>query len=139
VDDLQHRGDAPLSRRSSCALLVAIFIGFVNGIFVTRLAIPSFLVTLGMLLVVRGSALWLTSGFPQRTWDAGEQWLAPVLGGRFLHRRAPDLHEPDLVHPDRGGLPLPADANALRQLDPGHGRQPQCRARTGACRSSASR
>lgn len=65
------------------ALLVAMFIGAVNGIFVTRLKIPSFLVTLGMLLVVRGSALWLTSGFPQRTWNAGDQWLAQVLVGDF--------------------------------------------------------
>jgi simple sugar transport system permease protein len=65
------------------ALTVAVGIGFVNGLFVTRLAIPSFLVTLGMLLVVRGSALWLTDGFPQRTWNAGEQWLANVLVGEI--------------------------------------------------------
>lgn len=65
------------------ALGVALVIGMVSGIFVTRLNIPSFLVTLGMLLVVRGSALWLTSGFPQRTWDAGEQWLAGILVGDF--------------------------------------------------------
>lgn len=65
------------------ALAVAMFIGWVNGVFVTRLGIPSFLVTLGMLLVVRGTALWLTDGFPQRTWDAGEQWLANVLVGEF--------------------------------------------------------
>ncbi len=65
------------------ALAVAIFIGYVSGLFVTRLGIPSFLVTLGMLLVVRGTALWLTSGFPQRTWDAGDQWLATVLVGDF--------------------------------------------------------
>ncbi|ROU03694.1 ABC transporter permease [Histidinibacterium lentulum] len=65
------------------AMAVAMGIGAVNGIFVTRLKIPSFLVTLGMLLVVRGSALWLTSGFPQRTWDAGDQWLAEVLVGSF--------------------------------------------------------
>lgn len=65
------------------ALLVALAIGMFSGIFVTKLAIPSFLVTLGMLLVVRGSALWLTSGFPQRTWNAGEQWLAEVLVGDF--------------------------------------------------------
>jgi len=65
------------------ALLIALLIGFVSGMFVTRLGIPSFLVTLGMLLVVRGSALWLTSGFPQRTWDAGQQWLAEVLVGDF--------------------------------------------------------
>ena len=36
------------------ALVVAALIGLVNGWFVTRLKIPSFLVTLGMLLVVRG-------------------------------------------------------------------------------------
>jgi simple sugar transport system permease protein len=80
---LFNAGIMPLFPAFLVALLVAMSIGFVNGIFVTRLAIPSFLVTLGMLLVVRGSALWLTSGFPQRTWDAGEQWLATVLVGDF--------------------------------------------------------
>ena len=74
---------APLFPAFLCAMLVALFIGFVSGIFVTRLAIPSFLVTLGMLLVVRGSALWLTSGFPQRVWDADDQWLAELLVGDF--------------------------------------------------------
>ena len=80
---LFNAGFMPLFPAFLVALLVAVVIGWVNGIFVTRLAIPSFLVTLGMLLVVRGSALWLTSGFPQRTWDAGEQWLATVLVGDF--------------------------------------------------------
>jgi simple sugar transport system permease protein len=65
------------------AMLLAMFIGFVSGIFVTMLNIPSFLVTLGMLLVVRGSALWLTDGFPQRAWDAGDQWIAELLVGDF--------------------------------------------------------
>ena len=80
---LFNTGAMPLFPAFLCALLVALFIGFVSGVFVTRLAIPSFLVTLGMLLVVRGSALWLTSGFPQRTWDADEQWLSEVLVGDF--------------------------------------------------------
>ena len=65
------------------ALVVAGLIGLVNGMFVTRLKIPSFLVTLGMLLVVRGTALFVTDGFPQRTWNAGDQWLAEVLVGDF--------------------------------------------------------
>ena len=65
------------------ALLTAAFIGLVNGLFVTRLKIPSFLVTLGMLLVVRGTALFITDGFPQRTWDAEGQWLAEALVGDF--------------------------------------------------------
>ncbi len=73
----------PLPLAFAVALVIALGIGLVSGLFVTRLGIPSFLVTLGMLLVVRGSALWLTSGFPQRTWDAGSHWLAEVLVGDF--------------------------------------------------------
>jgi simple sugar transport system permease protein len=66
------------------ALAVAAFIGLVNGWFVTRLKIPSFLVTLGMLLVVRGTALFITDGFPQRTWSAEGSWLAEALVGDFF-------------------------------------------------------
>ncbi len=66
------------------ALVVAALIGLVNGVFVTRLKIPSFLVTLGMLLVVRGTALFITDGFPQRTWNAEGQWLTDVLVGDFF-------------------------------------------------------
>jgi simple sugar transport system permease protein len=64
-------------------LVAAALIGLVNGLFVTRLKIPSFLVTLGMLLVVRGAALFITDGFPQRTWSAEGQWLAAILVGDF--------------------------------------------------------
>jgi simple sugar transport system permease protein len=73
----------PLEVAFVIALAIAGFIGFVNGWFVTRLKIPSFLVTLGMLLVVRGTALFVTDGFPQRTWNAGDQPLAEVLVGDF--------------------------------------------------------
>jgi simple sugar transport system permease protein len=65
------------------SLVVAALIGFINGLFVTRLKIPSFLVTLGMLLVVRGTALFITNGFPQRTWTAEGQWLGRLLAGEF--------------------------------------------------------
>ncbi|MBY4609323.1 ABC transporter permease [Rhizobium sp. 9T] len=73
----------PLPLAFLAGLAVALAIGLFNGLFVTRLAIPSFLVTLGTLLVIRGTALWLTAGFPQRTWDAEEQWLAQLLVGDF--------------------------------------------------------
>jgi simple sugar transport system permease protein len=65
------------------AMLIAGFIGFANGWMVTRLKIPSFLVTLGMLLVVRGTALYITDGFPQRTWSAAGVPLANILVGDF--------------------------------------------------------
>ena len=79
-----NAGVLPLEVAFLGALAIAALIGLANGLFVTRLMIPSFLVTLGMLLVVRGSALFITSGFPQRTWAAGDQWLASVLVGDFF-------------------------------------------------------
>ncbi len=63
------------------SITIAGIIGVVNGWFVTALKIPSFLVTLGMLLVARGTALYITDGFPQRTWNAEGEWLASVLIG----------------------------------------------------------
>jgi simple sugar transport system permease protein len=64
------------------AMALAALIGLVNGLFVTRLRIPSFLVTLGMLLVVRGLALYLTAGFPQGTWRADSP-LVTILTGEI--------------------------------------------------------
>ncbi len=81
---LFNSGTAPMGIAFLIAIAVALFIGFVNGLFVTRLNIPSFLVTLGMLLVVRGSALFLTDGFPQRTWSAEGIPLAEALVGQFF-------------------------------------------------------
>lgn len=80
---LFNTGAAPLEVAFLAALGIAALIGLANGLFVTKLRIPSFLVTLGMLLVVRGSALFITDGFPQRTWAAGDQWLAKALVGDF--------------------------------------------------------
>jgi simple sugar transport system permease protein len=80
---LFNSGAVPLGLAFLIALGVSLFIGFANGWFVTRLSIPSFLVTLGMLLVVRGTALYVTDGFPQRTWNAEGNWLADILVGSF--------------------------------------------------------
>ncbi len=80
---LFNSGAASLGVAFVIAMVTALLIGLVNGWFVTRLKIPSFLVTLGMLLVVRGTALYITDGFPQRTWSAGGHWLASILVGAF--------------------------------------------------------
>jgi simple sugar transport system permease protein len=81
---LFNQGIMPLAAAFVVTLISAALIGLVSGLFVTRLKIPSFLVTLGMLLVVRGTALFVTSGFPQRTWNAGDQWLAELLVGDLI-------------------------------------------------------
>jgi len=62
------------------AIGIAALIGFINGWMVTRLRIPSFLVTLGMQFVVRGTALYITNGFPQHTWTANSTLLSLIVG-----------------------------------------------------------
>lgn len=45
-------------------LLTGVLVGSVNGILVTRVGIPSFLVTLGMLGIANGTAQWITNTAP---------------------------------------------------------------------------
>lgn len=81
---LYNEGTTSLEVGFAISLVVAAFIGLASGWFVTRLRIPSFLVTLGMLLVVRGSALYITSGFPQRTWMADSRLMDYIVGDFYI-------------------------------------------------------
>ena len=45
-------------------ILIACFLGFVNGIFVTKLKIPAFITTLGMLFIFRSLAYIYTNNVP---------------------------------------------------------------------------
>lgn len=46
-------------------LLTGLIVGMINGALVAYLAIPSFLVTLGMLGIAHGTAMWITGTAPQ--------------------------------------------------------------------------
>jgi simple sugar transport system permease protein len=63
-------------------LAVCIVIGAINGIIVTKIGISSFLVTLSMLLIVRGAALYITQGFPLKSWDQ-PGFFVTLLAGSF--------------------------------------------------------
>ena len=80
---LKNTGVTSLPVGFLIAMVTAALFGLVNGWFVTKLRISSFLVTLGMNLVVRGAALFLTSGFPQRTWSAEGSHLANAIAGEM--------------------------------------------------------
>lgn len=45
-------------------LLVGLIVGSINGFLVTRIGIPSFLVTLGMLSAAQGAAMWISATAP---------------------------------------------------------------------------
>jgi simple sugar transport system permease protein len=81
---LYNEGTVSLEVAFLIGLLIAAGVGLASGWFVTQLRIPSFLVTLGMLLVVRGSALYITSGFPQRTWRADAKLLDYIVGDFYI-------------------------------------------------------
>lgn len=46
-------------------LSIGILIGLINGFVVSYLRVPSFITTLGMMMIVRGSALYYVGGAPQ--------------------------------------------------------------------------
>ncbi|WP_083748672.1 ABC transporter permease [Pelomonas sp. KK5] len=73
---------APLPLALAGALAVSVAIGCLNGVLVTGLSITSFLVTLSILLIVRGSALFVTNGFPQQPLE-DESLLRSLLAGNF--------------------------------------------------------
>jgi simple sugar transport system permease protein len=53
------------------AMLVALLVGFLNGWLVTRTGLPSFIVTLGMLFLLRGATIGITRFITGRTQVGG--------------------------------------------------------------------
>ena len=60
-----------------------VVIGLLNGLLVTKVGISSFLVTLSMLLIVRGAALYITQGFPLKSLEV-DNLLVTMLSGDFI-------------------------------------------------------
>jgi simple sugar transport system permease protein/ribose transport system permease protein len=65
-------------------LCVGALIGLINGLMVTKVGIPSFIVTLGMLSLLRGVALVLANGWPVS--DLPPASFFDVFGGRLFGR-----------------------------------------------------
>ncbi|WP_439141644.1 ABC transporter permease [Planktotalea sp.] len=69
--------------------VICIAIGAVNGLIVIRTGLPSFIVTLAFLFILRGFTIFFPQTFERKTIiggikDAAEgDWLAPVFGGKI--------------------------------------------------------
>jgi ribose transport system permease protein/putative xylitol transport system permease protein len=61
------------------ALLISLAIGFVNGLFVAKFKVPSFMATLGVSVVVEGIALYLSKGFLHIIYDENFRALATTF------------------------------------------------------------
>ena len=58
------------------ALLICVGFGFINGLLVTKFNVPSFMATLGVSIVVEGTALYLSKGFLHIMYDKTFRALA---------------------------------------------------------------
>jgi len=66
------------------SLGAAAVIGLLNGVVVVRTGVPSFIITLGSMMLWRGVILAVTGGFPVRYW--GDSALLFALNGRFAEQ-----------------------------------------------------
>ena len=70
--------------------VMCVAIGAINGFIVIRTGLPSFIVTLAFLFILRGFTIYLPQTIERKTIiggikDAAEgDWLAPIFGGKIL-------------------------------------------------------
>ena len=72
------------------AFAVALLVGYINGIITVRTGLPSFIVTLAFLFILRGLTIGFTRLITGRTQVSGlhdlseGDWLAPIFNGEVL-------------------------------------------------------
>ena len=70
--------------------VLALAIGALNGFIVVRTGLPSFIVTLAFLFILRGFTIYLPQTFERKTIIGGVKdvaegdWLAPLFGGKIF-------------------------------------------------------
>ncbi len=69
------------------ALVVGVCLGMVNGVLITRLQVPAFVATFGMMSVIRGAALLVTRG--QSVMITGRSSYAAINNGKLLGAPVP--------------------------------------------------
>jgi len=77
---MKNEGFLNIELAFAVSLIIAAVIGLVNGFLVTKVGISSFLVTIGMMLVVRGCGLYISHGFPQSTWESESPLKTALVG-----------------------------------------------------------
>jgi len=82
--------DFPLWAGISSAFAVALLVGYLNGLIVVKTRLPSFIVTLASLFILRGLSIGITRAVTGRTQipyildDVPDPWTATIFNGHVL-------------------------------------------------------
>jgi simple sugar transport system permease protein len=102
----------PIWLAVSFAFLVCGFLGYLNGLTVVRTGLPSFIVTLGSLFMLRGLTLGIMRGVTGRTQASGiheyarDDFLTPLFAGQVLRTPIAWLAEIGVIGKRADGLPM---------------------------------
>jgi simple sugar transport system permease protein len=94
------------------AFVVCGFVGFLNGLAVVRTGLPSFIVTLGSLFMLRGLTLGIMRGLTGRTQASGvheysaNDWITPLFAGQLFKAPIAWLAEIGMIGKRADGLPM---------------------------------
>ena len=94
------------------AFVVCIAIGAANGYLVIKTGLPSFIVTLASLYILRGLTIWISIATTRKTIIGGVKdvaegdWLAPAFGGKILTGLFAWMAEAGWIETLRSGRPL---------------------------------
>ncbi|WP_377806124.1 ABC transporter permease [Azospirillum sp. A29] len=102
VAALAVKAGAPVPLGMGLGILVGAFCGLLNGLCVTRLKLPPFIATLGMMMVARGVALQITGA--RAVSGLGDSFGELGNGAMFRIVRIGEDGFPDVVFP---GIPYP--------------------------------
>ena len=86
-------------------------IGYLNGLVVVRTGLPSFIVTLGSLFMLRGLTLGVTRGITGRTQASGVHehsagdWISPIFAGQMFQTPIAWLADLGIIGKRADGLP----------------------------------
>lgn len=102
----------PIELAILMSFIVCGFFGYLNGLIVVKTGLPSFIVTLGSLFMLRGLTLGIMRGVTGRTQASGiheysnDAWITPLFAGQVLRTPIGWLADLGLIGKRADGLPM---------------------------------
>ncbi|WP_119275159.1 ABC transporter permease [Taklimakanibacter deserti] len=102
----------PIELSLLLSFIVCGFFGYLNGLIVVKTGLPSFIVTLGSLFMLRGLTLGIMRGVTGRTQASGiheyskDAWITPLFSGQIFQTPIAWLAELGIIGKRADGLPM---------------------------------